>query len=104
LRGDGSNGKIIACCPALKIPRVVAQQSNFTFHDTAKRMEKFDESKDFLIKIKIPSREKKRIRKQLHYCGIDEHVVYPDLDRLANYVQGFYDDMHAKVMLQTSQT
>lgn len=62
------------------------QQSDFTIHSTAERLDqilKLDESCDYFYKIRIPQQIRKQLLAQLDAMGFHESSIYPDMPIVA---------------------
>ena len=70
--------KIIACHGIGSDLRMYVQQSNFTIHDTQRRL-----GCNYLYKIRIPAQIKREFVKKLNVLGIHDSTVYPDMEHVA---------------------
>ena len=82
--------KILACFSTDNNPRMYAQQSCFTIHNSTKRLEDICLGK-MLYKIKIPSAARENLYQSLDIFGISESYVYPDLDHISSDIKRIYD-------------
>jgi len=83
-----NENEIKACWPVNNDSRVVAQQSRFTFHNYAGPMEEAEMFKKFLTtQIIILKEHKQKLKDQLANCGIKEHSIFPDMERIAEYLK-----------------
>lgn len=81
--------KILACSSTEKDLRMYAQQSNFTVHNSLRRLEDICDE-NMLYKIIIPSDRKKYFIDSLRVFGITEGSIYPDLDHISNDLRDSY--------------
>lgn len=82
--------KILACSSTEKDLRMYAQQSNFTVHNSLRRLEDIcDEG--MLYRIIIPSVRKKYFIDSLRVFGITQGSIYPDLDHISNDLKDYYE-------------
>lgn len=81
--------KIIACHSTENNLRMYSQQSNFTIHNTYRKLQDIPE-KDMLYKIIIPSEERIRLLHNLEIFGITESFIYPDLDHISGDIKRQY--------------
>lgn len=75
--------KILACSSTEKDLRMYAQQSNFTVHNSLRRLEDICDE-NMLYKIIIPAGRKKYFIDSLRVFGITEGSIYPDLDHISS--------------------
>lgn len=78
--------KIIACHGIGSDLRMYVQQSNFTIHDTQRRLDQIldkDPGCNYLYKIRIPAQIKREFVKELNVLGIHDSTVYPDMEHVA---------------------
>lgn len=75
--------KILACSSTEKDLRMYAQQSNFTVHNSLRRLEDICDE-NMLYKIIIPACRKKYFIDSLRVFGITEGSIYPDLDHISS--------------------
>ncbi len=75
--------KILACSSTEKDLRMYAQQSNFTVHNSLRRLEDICDE-NMLYKIIIPSSRKEYFIDSLRVFGITEGSIYPDLDHISS--------------------
>ena len=83
---DGLQNRIIACHGVGCDLRMYVQQSDFTIHSTAERLDqilKLDESCDYFYKIRIPQQIRKQLLAQLDAMGFHESSIYPDMEHIA---------------------
>ena len=72
-------------------PRMVAQAGTFTImHATPIAIETV-EDKQHVWRMVIPSAAKPELRKELALLGINEHSLFPDLDRVADIARGLLE-------------
>jgi hypothetical protein len=78
----------VAIYPTQFDPRIAAQRSCFTVHGRrrARLNELFSKPTDHLAKIVIPSYAADGVRDELDDYGIEEAVIYPDLEGLGKCV------------------
>ena len=82
----GLQNRIIACHGVGCDLRMYVQQSDFTIHSTAERLDqifKLDESCDYFYKIRIPQQIRKQLLAQLDAMGFHESSIYPDMEHIA---------------------
>lgn len=84
------NGKeiVLAIRPPEQFLRMMSQLSVFTIHGEGKLIENIEDNDNYLIKYRIPSASKEKIRKELKQLGIRESNLFPDLDHLGDEVAG----------------
>jgi hypothetical protein len=84
----------VAIYPTQFDPRIAAQRSCFTVHgrNRARLNEIFPKPADHLARIMIPSYATHDIRGELADYGIDEAVIYPDLEGLGKSVSNWLPD------------
>lgn len=75
--------KILACSSTEKDLRMYAQQSNFTVHNSLRRLEDICDE-NMLYKIIIPAGRKRYFIDSLRVFGITEGSIYPDLDHISS--------------------
>ena len=83
----GLQNRIIACHGVGCDLRMYVQQSDFTIHSTAERLDqilKLDESCDYFYKIRIPQQIRKQLLAQLDAMGFHESSIYPDMEHIAS--------------------
>jgi len=76
--------QVFAALPSEIDPRMLLQQSVFTIHGSAKPLEQFPNSDEFLMRFIIPPEMKPRIQDVLRLCGITQATLFPDLGHLAD--------------------
>lgn len=81
--------KILACSSTENNLRMYVQQSNFTVHNSLRRLEDIC-NENMLYKIIIPDFRKEYFIESLRVFGITEGSVYPDLDHISNDLKDFY--------------
>jgi hypothetical protein len=77
--------------PRIVSPRLRVQKGLFTVHHEP--TEDY-EPPDPVIRIRIPYEKRKQLKESLFYHGIDESVLFPDLDALAHHVQWCQTDSY----------
>lgn len=82
--------KILACSSTDNNLRMYAQQSNFTVHNSLKKLEEICDD-NMLYKIIVPSHRKKYFIDSLRVLGITEGSVYPDLEHISNDLKNSYE-------------
>ena len=70
-------------------PRMLAQLSAFTIHDSFTPLNELNQSDKFLLRFPITEDKKKVIYQELYDIGIRESNLFPDLDHLANDIALF---------------
>lgn len=84
LRGERNNtDKTLAIYPPHTDIRMLVQRATSTIHATDTSLEQLDYSRGCLLEIEIPSNQKAPLRTLLSRLGIDQSVVFPDLEHLA---------------------
>lgn len=81
--------RILACSSTESNLRMYAQQSNFTVHNSLRKLQDICDD-DMLYKIIIPSFRKRYFIESLRVFGITEGSVYPDLDHISNDLKDYY--------------
>lgn len=81
--------KILACSSTDNNLRMYAQQSNFTVHNSTKRLEDIC-NENMLYKIIIPCGRRRYFLESLRVFGITESSVYPDLDHISSDLRRWY--------------
>jgi hypothetical protein len=76
--------QVYAFHPHHMSPRISAQASVFTIHPDPTAP--FDSP--HLVQIRVPAKEKRRLRDHLSWCNINQHSLFPGLDGLSNYLKG----------------
>lgn len=84
------NNKILACSSTDNDLRMYAQQSNFTVHNSLRKLEDICDDHT-LYKMIIPKDRKKYFIDSLRVFGITEASIYPDLDHIAKDLKHTYD-------------
>lgn len=94
---DNDNNKpqnrIIACHGVGSDLRTYVQQSDFTIHSTAERLDQklmSDESCDYFYKIRIPQQIRKQLLDQLDAMGFHKSSIYPDMEHIAQEEANVY--------------
>ncbi len=82
--------RILAVASTENNLRMYSQQSNFTVHNSLKRLEDICDE-NTLYKIVIPNDKKKYFIDSLRVFGITEGSIYPDLDHISRDLKHFYD-------------
>lgn len=82
--------KILACSSTDNNLRMYSQQSNFTVHNSLKKLEDICDEHT-LYKMIIPKDRKKYFIDSLRAIGITEGSIYPDLDHIAMDLKHTYD-------------
>lgn len=82
--------KILACSSTEKDLRMYAQQSNFTVHNSLRRLEDICDE-NMLYRIIIPCGRKKYFIDSLRVFGITQGSIYPDLDHISKDLNDYYD-------------
>ncbi len=67
--------------------RHMVQSSAFTIHGISTPLNEVPNVEDFLVKIKIPKKEKLYFKDTLDIFGITESYLFPDLEHLANELE-----------------
>lgn len=79
--------------PRIVSPRLRAQKGLFTVHP--KPMEDYKLPDSDIVRIRIPNKERRQLKKSLFRHGIDESVLFPDsLDALARHIEWCQTDSH----------
>lgn len=83
------NAGAIALYPVRRTPRMIAQQSAFTFHGTncAPLEEQCPEALQTIV---IPAQARAGAESFLHLAGINEYALFPDLEGLAKWLRRKY--------------
>lgn len=81
--------RILACSSTENNLRMYAQHSNFTVHNSLRRLEEICRD-DTLYKIIIPCFRKQYFIESLRAFGITESFVYPDLDHISSDLRSQY--------------
>ncbi|MCQ2506365.1 MAG: FRG domain-containing protein [Lachnospiraceae bacterium] len=81
--------RILACSSVNNNLRMYSQQSNFTVHNSLKKLEDICDE-DMLYKIVIPANKKEYFIDSLRVFGITESFIYPDLEHLSNELKDTY--------------
>lgn len=81
--------KIIACHSTENNLRMYSQQSNFTIHNSQKKLQDICGA-NMLYKIIIPSEERIRLLHNLEIFGITKSFIYPDLDHISEDIKRQY--------------
>ena len=79
---DKFKDKIIACHSVEKNLRMYSQQSSFTVHNSAKKLEDICDS-ETLFKFVIPYRFKQEIYESVNILGISTSFIYPDMEHVS---------------------
>lgn len=82
--------RILACSSIDNNLRMYSQQSNFTVHNSLRKLEDIC-TEDMLYKLIIPKDRKKYFIESLRVFGITESYVYPDLDHISSDLRHYYD-------------
>lgn len=86
----------IAVYPARSNPRVIGQLGTFTVHGTSKKpLNKIMESKgpsDSICRIDFRGIDVNQVKRELHYLGLRQAVIYPDPDHIAQDVEYMYNN------------
>ncbi len=82
--------RILACSSTDNNLRMYMQQSNFTVHNSLRRLEDLCDE-DTLYKIIIPAERKHYFIHSLRVFGITESSIYPDLDHISADLRYSYD-------------
>ncbi|MCQ2082273.1 MAG: FRG domain-containing protein [Lachnospiraceae bacterium] len=82
--------KILACASTNNNLRMYSQQSNFTVHNSLRRLEDICDE-NTLYKIIIPRDAKKFFIKSLRVFGITEGSIYPDLEHISKDLRHSYE-------------
>lgn len=76
--------RIVATYPEQRDPRMMVQQSAFTIHGVGTPIEELTDNDRFLLRIEIPSDQKRSLRIILDgILAIHESDLFPDLEHLA---------------------
>lgn len=81
--------RILACSSTENNLRMYSQYSNFTVHNSLRRLEDICDE-NMLYKIIIPADRKKYFIDSLRVFGITEGSVYPDLDHISSDLRDSY--------------
>lgn len=81
--------RILACSSTENNLRMYSQYSNFTVHNSLRRLEDICDE-NMLYKIIIPKDRKKYFIDSLRVFGITEGSVYPDLDHISSDLKDSY--------------
>ncbi len=81
--------RILACSSTENDLRMYSQASNFTVHNSLRRLEDICDD-NMLYKIIIPRDRKKYFIDSLRVLGITESTVYPDLDHISSDLRDSY--------------
>lgn len=81
--------RILACSSTENNLRMYAQQSNFTVHNSLRRLEEICDE-NMLYKIIIPSARREYFIDSLRVFGITEGSIYPDLDHISSDLKDSY--------------
>ena len=82
--------KVIACCGVESDLRMYVQQANFTVHDSEIPLEKFDKAEEFLVKLKIPAKNKQIMFEQLELLGFRESTIFPDMEHISHELKEMF--------------
>lgn len=78
----------VAILAARNNPRIQAQLGVFTVHHTASEtIESANGSKDHYLKIRIPSKAKPALKKQLSILGYSRFQIFPELASIADVIK-----------------
>lgn len=77
--------------------RHMVQQSAFTIHGRNEPLDRATAANEFLIKIRIPSTAKERLRQALALFGISRASLFPDLENLALELQSLDFDQQSEI-------
>ena len=80
------DGKHIAVYPRQIHQRQTVQQAAYTIQDGSNSMSTLPKADRFLKKITIPANAKIHILNELRQLGINDSILFPDLDGLASYL------------------
>jgi hypothetical protein len=84
-------GAPMAIDPPFNSRRLVAQRGKFVvFGETRQPLNELGSAADFLVRIDIPGRAKRTIRRQLLAAGISESVLFPGLPGLSREIRDAY--------------
>lgn len=78
---------IVGILPAESHIRLMVQLSVFTLHGSGLVLDELPTTDAYLVKFRIPSDAKPKLREQLKFMGVRESNLFPDLDHLANEIR-----------------
>lgn len=82
--------KILACSSTDNNLRMYSQQSNFTVHNSLRKLEDICDE-ETLYKMIIPRDKKRYFIKSIRALGISEGSIYPDLEHIAKDLKHTYE-------------
>jgi hypothetical protein len=80
--------EILAILPTEVNIRLMTQLSVFTIHGSQMPIEDIDGSDEFLLKYRIDHKAKTKLQSDLKHLGIRESNLFPDLEHLAQEIEG----------------
>ena len=87
--------RIVACHGVGNDLRMYVQQSDFTIHSSAEKLNRIlamDDACDYFYKIRIPKDSCKSLLNQLDALGFHESTIYPDMEHIAQEQKGTHFD------------
>ena len=87
--------RIVACHGVGNDLRMYVQQSDFTIHSSAEKLNRIlamDDACDYFYKIRIPKDSCKSLLNQLDALGFHESTIYPDMEHIAQEQKGAHFD------------
>ncbi len=87
----GISGMPLRYTPNHVTPRIIAQDSLFTFHP-GPADEPFENST--LDKIVIPTKRRRQLKKELYHYGIHDASMFPGLDGLGTHIKWMNENAH----------
>jgi hypothetical protein len=82
--GEAGPGAVAAAHPPHDNLRIMLQQGFFTIHDADTPMENLPYSREFLYRLIIPPEIIPPLQRLLLHLGINDSLLFPDLDHLAS--------------------
>ena len=77
----------IAVSPRRMYLRQSAQQATYTIQGDSSRIDQLPNADKFLRKFIVPSAAKIKIMRELYKLGINDSILFPDLDGLARHIR-----------------